>query len=160
MISSKIFYDIIIEYYLSGYIVRGTCRTEKDVYRERIYCEKEIMKNSDMIYFSFAEMEVAIPLKELFECGDNNECEGVFAGDLVNTDKFEVGGMFFKRFTATVFNYDYQRVELYSRDYVINQIVSFRGDNVEQQVKLCIGSIVICLCGIIVMGYRMKYGNS
>ena len=112
----------------------------------------------DLIYFGFAEMDVAIPLKELFECGNNEECESVFAGDLINVDKFEIGGMFFKRYVATVFNYDYQRVEFYSKDYVINQIVSFNGDSVEQKMKLYRTIIYMCLTGIIVLVYKMKVG--
>ena len=158
MILSKKFYDIITEFYLHGYLMRGTCRKEKDAYKERIYCQNEIMKNNDLVYFGFEEMDVAIPLREMFECGNNEECEGVFAGDLINGDKFEIGGMFFKRFTATVFNYDYQRVEFYSKDYVINQNVSFNGDSAEQKMKLYIAIISMCLTGIIVMGYKMKVG--
>ena len=158
MILSKRFYDIITECYLYGYLMQGTCRKEKDAYKERIYCQNEIMKNNDLVYFGFEEMDVAIPLREMFECGNNEECEGVFAGDLINGDKFEIGGMFFKRFTATVFNYDYQRVEFYSKDYVINQSVSFNGDDAEQKMKLYIAIISMCLTGIIVMGYKMKVG--
>ena len=158
MILSKKFSDIITEYYLHGYLMRGTCRKEKDAYKERIYCQKEIMKNNDLIYFGFTEMDVAIPLKELFECGNNEECESVFAGDLINVDKFEIGGMFFKRYVATVFNYDYQRVEFYSKDYVINQIVSFNGDSVEHKMKLYRTIIYMCLTEIIVLVYKMKVG--
>ena len=160
MILSKSFYNIITECYLYGYIMRGACRKEKDMYKERIYCSREIMKSNDLVYFGFAEVEIGIPLKELFECGNNEECEGVFAGDLVDVDKFVIGGMFFKRFTATVFNYDYQRVEFYSKDSIINQIVSFNEDSTEQKMNLYIGIISLCLSGIIVMIYKMKFGGS